>query len=349
MTTLEPRRGSDDTGAGAKRRGPSMRDVAVLAGVSHQTVSRVLNGHNSIKNETREKVLAAIASVNYRRNSVARTLATSRSQRIGVIVDSAGLYGPNSTLRAIEESAWEAGYAVSAITVSGNSAITTQEALDSLIAQGVDALCVIAPRITSVDTIRQSTHDLPTLLVKAEGEEQHHTLSVDQRLGAELAMQHLLDLGHTKILHIAGPQDWLDARGRAKAWRTSLTQAGLPVPEMIVGDWTADFGYQTALELADRGDFTAVFVANDQMALGLLHGFHQAGLRVPEDISIVGFDDLPESKYYLPALTTVRQDFHEVGRRSVDVLLAALQDEEAPMRTLIAPELVVRESTARLQ
>lgn len=330
-----------------ERRRPSMRDVATLAGVSHQTVSRVLNGHPSIKPETRERVRQVIDSMNYRPNRAARALATSRSQRIGVLVDSAGQYGPNRTLRAIEDSARDAGYTVSSITVADGGAEATQEALDHLLDQGVDGLCVIAPRTTSVDVIRRASPQLPTLLLKAEGEEQMHTLSVDQMQGADLAVRHLLALGHRTILHLAGPQDWLDARSRAKAWSNGLAAEGLAVPKLLIGDWTADFGYAIAGELSDRDDFTAVFAANDQMALGLLHGFHAAGRRVPQDISIVGFDDLPEAKHYLPPLTTIRQDFQEVGRRSVEVLLTALRTALAPGRTLIEPELVIRDSTAR--
>ncbi len=324
---------------------PSMRQVATLAGVSHQTVSRVINGHPNISDETRRRVLEVIETLNYRPNSAARALASRRSNRIGVLVDSASQYGPNSTLRAVEDVARRTGFSVSSITVSEDRAISPHEAVEHLMAQGIDALCVIAPRSSSVDLLREVSDGLPTLVVKAEPDDTFLTVSVDQHLGAKLAVAHLVELGHRDILHVAGPLDWLDARGREYGWREQMLEANLPTREPVLGDWTADFGYSFARSCGAAPDFTAVFAANDQMALGILHGFAAAGVRVPEDVSVVGFDDLPESRHFLPPLTTIRQDFQAVGRRSIENLLATVQGGEAPRWSLIPPELVVREST----
>ena len=327
-------------------RKPSMRQVATIAGVSHQTVSRVINGHPNIRDDTRDRVLAVIESLNYRPNTAARALASRRSNRIGVLVDSAMQYGPNSTLRAVEDVARGMGFSVSSITVSEDRAISAHAAAEHLMSQGIDALCVIAPRSSSVDLLREISDGLPTLLVKAEPDASFLTVSVDQRLGAALAVEHLLGLGHRDILHVAGPLDWLDARGRERGWRERMGREGLAVREPVIGDWTADFGYAFARSLGPKPEFSAIFAANDQMALGILHGLSASGVRVPQDVSVVGFDDIPEARHFLPPLTTVRQDFQALGRSSIESLLAVVQGREAPGWSLIAPELVVRESTA---
>lgn len=323
-----------------------MRQVAALAGVSHQTVSRVINGHPSIRPATRDRVLQVIEEVKYRPNSAARALATRRSSRIGVVVDSAIKFGPNATLRAVEESAREAGYSVSSVTVAEDRALSAKLAVDHLLSQGIDALCIIAPRSSSVDLLRARAEGMPTLAVTSARDLSMLTASVDQRRGAELAVEHLLGLGHRDILHVAGPMDWLDARGRERGWRAALEAADIESRPPVVGDWTADFGFAFARDYLDPIDFTAVFCANDQMALGVLHGLSVRGIKVPEDVSIVGFDDLPEARHFRPALTTVRQDFETLGQRTVEALISAIEGGRPPTRTVIEPELIVRDSTA---
>lgn len=325
---------------------PTIRKVAELAGVSHQTVSRVLNGHPNIRPATRARVLEVIGQVGYRPNSAARALATRRTERIGVLVDSSSEYGPNSTLRAIESAAREAGYSVTSVTVGDDRVLGPNVAVEHLLAQGIDALCVIAPRASSLDVLREATLAIPTLVVTAASDDHFLTASVDQELGATLAVRHLVELGHRRIAHVAGPLDWLDARGRHRAWRRELQAAGLDEPEVAVGDWSADFAYELARRPGALAGCTAVFAANDQMALGLIHGFAERGVVVPRDVSVVGFDDLPEAKHFLPPLTTVRQDFGELGHRSVDALLAALAGDGLDRRAIIAPRLIVRESTS---
>ena len=326
---------------------PNIRQVATLAGVSHMTVSRVLNDHPSIAPATRERVLAAMQQLNYRPNAAARALATRKMNRIGVVVDSVIEYGPRSTLRAIEDAAHDRGYTVSSVAVSADRSVTAQDALENLMAIGIDALCLITPRTSSIDLLREVSSGIPTLVVKAEPEDDFFTVSVDQRMGAALAAQHLIDLGHREIVHLAGPLDWLDARARDREWHAHLELAGLPARPSVVGDWTSDSGYAFGREVDP--DFTAVFAANDQMALGLIHAFHERGIRVPEDVSVVGFDDVPDARHFLPPLTTIRQDFHALGTLSVATLLAELEGGDVPRRTLLEPALIVRESTARLR
>ncbi len=325
---------------------PSIYDVARAAGVSHMTVSRVLNDHPNIREATRRRVLEAIDELNYTRSAVARALATRRAMRIGVLVDSPVQHGPNSTLRALESAARAAGYAVSAFSISDEDEAPIGAGVVELVTQGVDALCVIAPRVSSLDVLRRRSTGLPTIVVRAEPDELWHTAAVDQRLGARLATEHLIALGHRRILHLAGPQDWHDARERQQGWRDALEQAGLEAPVPAVGDWTSDSGHAFGTS-ADLAGATAVFAANDQMALGVLHGLASRGVAVPEDVSVVGFDDLPDARHFLPPLTTVRQDFAALGALALRLMLAAVEGAEGgAQHDVIAPRLVVRSSTA---
>ena len=326
-----------------RQRKPSMYDVAALAGVSHQTVSRVLNNHPSIRESTRAKVLRAIEEVNYTPNPIARALATSRTRRLGVLVDAPDHYGPNSALRGFEEAARAGGYGIDAATVS--DVLDAAAGIEHLLAQGVEGVCVIAPRLSSMASVRAAGGDLPVVVVASEVEPDRRTVAVDQRGGARLAVEHLVALGHREILHLSGPADWLDARAGGGVGRAGLVEQGLAVREPVVGDWTADFGYWFGSESDEVLAATAIFAGNDQMALGLLHGLHARGMVVPRDLSVVGFDDIPESRHFLPPLTTVRQDFHALGRLSVTLLLDRLHEPPDAHRELIAPELVIREST----
>jgi DNA-binding LacI/PurR family transcriptional regulator len=306
---------------------PTIRQVATVAGVSHMTVSRVLNDHPNIKPETKRRVLEAIEELNYRPNIAARTLATRSSRRIGVLVESAVEFGPTSALR-------------------DDDGMSPQDAVDHLTGQGVDALCVIAPRSSSVAALRRITIGIPVLVVKADSDPNFLTVAVDQQMGATLAVDHLVSLGHRDILHVAGPLDWLEARARERAFHARAKSWAVRERPIVVGDWTADFGYDFARSMRGKPEYTAIFVANDEMALGLIHGFHEKGISVPDDISIVGFDDLPTSRHFLPPLTTIRQDFDGLGSTVVEVLRAALEGREIPQRTKIPVDLVVRESTA---
>ncbi len=323
---------------------PSIYDVAKVAGVSHMTVSRVLNGHPNIRQNTRERVLDAIAATNYTPSSIARALATKRARRIGVIVDAPVQFGPNSTLRALEGAAREAGYAISAYSIGDGEKRQLDAGVMELLAEGVDALCVIAPRASSLDLLAGQNVAMPTMVIKSEPHPGMHTVGVDQHEGAMLAVNHLIEIGHRAIAHLAGPQDWYDARVRLRGWRDALIDAGLDLTEPIIGDWTSDFGYRFAREL-DVSAVTAVFAANDQMALGVIHGLAERGLRVPEDMSVVGFDDLPDARHFLPPLTTVRQDFDALGALALRSAINAIEGIEIGQHESIAPRLEVRAST----
>jgi DNA-binding LacI/PurR family transcriptional regulator len=325
---------------------PNIRQVAQIAGVSHMTVSRVLNNYPHIKEATRRRVLEVIEELDYRPNMAARALATQKSQRIGVLVESTVGFGPTSTLRALQSTARASGYAVSSIALGDGDELSPQQALDNLTTQGIDALCVVAPRSSSIAALRKLSIGIPVLVVKPDMDPSFLTVSVDQQQGAALAVDHLVSLGHRDIIHVSGPLDWLDARARERAFHARAKAWGVRERPIVVGDWTADFAYDFAKGIRDLPDYTAIFAANDDMAVGLVHGLHDRGFAVPDEISVVGFDDIPLASHVLPPLTTVRQNFRALGVSVLDMLRAAIEDREIPRMTKIPAELLVRSSTA---
>lgn len=325
-------------------RAPNIRDVARLAGVSYQTVSRVLNNSEALRPSTKERVLEVIDQLGYRPNQAARALVTSRSRTIGVLTSQTAHYGPGTTLSAIEEAARDAGYVLSTTSLATSDYDSIRDRLEYLISQSVEGIVVIAPQVRVFDAIRELDIRVPLVTVDST-QRGDRSLSVDQVTGARLATRHLIDLGHRHILHLAGPQDWIDAEARMRGFVDEVVDCDLVAYPPILGDWTADFGHYVGRELLQRGGFTAVFAANDQMALGLLHAFQEGGLEVPRDVSVVGFDDIPEAAHYWPPLTTVRQDFAQIGRRSLALLLGELSGSRGPTHEQIMPQLVVREST----
>ncbi len=329
-----------------KRRPAVMADVAELAGVSHQTVSRVLHDSPHVRGETRERVLAAIRQLDYRPNSVAQALVTGRSKTLGVVSFDTTLYGPASTLLGIEQAAHDAGYAISISSLRSLNRPALLAAIQRLRDQGVDGVAVIAPLRGGVDAMRHLRPDFPVVAVEAGPDTSIPVATVDQVAGAAAATRHLLDLGHRTVWHVAGPADWKEAEERVEGWRSTLRAAGVPIPPLLRGDWTPRSGYELAGNILQAPELTAVFVANDQMSLGILRRLHEAGREVPRDLSIVGFDDIPEAAYFTPPLTTVRQDFAELGRRCLHMLLARIEGEAGMARVVVAPELVVRGSTS---
>jgi DNA-binding LacI/PurR family transcriptional regulator len=329
----------------AGERAPNIRDVARLAGVSYQTVSRVLNDHPSLREETRARVREVIERIGYRPNPAARALVTSRSRTIGVLTSQSSQYGPATSIAAIETASRDAGYRSSFTSIATPDPASIRSALDHLLSQSVEALVVIAPQQRVLEVIAEQAISIPYVTLQTSPVAHGHGMTTDQALGARLATRHLIDLGHTDILHISGPQDWIEAEYRMQGYLDEINAADLRTRAPILGDWSAHFGYYAGLELLRFRDFTAVFASNDQMALGFMHACRETGLRIPDDISIVGFDDIPEAAHFAPPLTTVRQDFAEIGRRAVASLLDQLQGRSRSEQLLV-PELVVRQSTA---
>lgn len=325
---------------------PVMADVAALAGVSYQTVSRVINGMPNVQPGTRDRVLAAIKDLGYRPNTAARALVTRRSSTIGIISTESGLYGPTSIQRSVEEAAREGGYFAGSVGLKTVSTDALTDAIDHLLRQGVEGIVMIAAQHEAIDLIKRQDPGVPLVVVEGDLSRAKFAVGVDQHRGAYEATAHLLELGHTCIAHVSGPQDWTEAVARRQGWHDAVTEAGHVPGPFLAGDWTAEVGFRHGTTLAADPDVTAIFAANDQMAIGILRALHEAGRRVPGDVSVVGFDDSPEAGYLIPPLTTVRQNFVEVGRRAIAVLTAAIHHQEEDLERLIAPELVRRDSTA---
>jgi DNA-binding LacI/PurR family transcriptional regulator len=330
-----------------RRKRAVMSDVARLAGVSHQTVSRVINGSEHVRPATRDRVLAAMRKLDYRPNPVARALVTGRSHTLGVVTFNTTLFGPASTLVGVERAAAAAGYAVSIVSLESVGREEVGDAVTRLRQQGVDGVVVIAPHLVTMGALWDLPETLPVVAVEAGPQDGVPSVAVAQHQGARLATEHLLALGHKTVHHLAGPPDWTEARQRIEGWLDALHNAGAAAPAPLRGDWSARSGYELGRRLVDLPDLTAVFVANDQMALGFLRVLREHGREVPADVSIVGFDDIPEAAFFTPPLTTVRQDFNEMGRRSLHVLLDQIAGGgRAHIREIVPAMLVERASTA---
>lgn len=329
----------------ASPRAASIHDVARLAGVSYQTVSRVLNDHPNIRATTRQKVADAMAELNFRPNRAARMLATNRSRTVGVIAAVHGsYYGPTSIVSATEDAAREHGYSTFLANPRNVDASSLRDAMERLIAEGVEGIVAVAPQTQSTEAITSVRVPVPIALVQNQSDPASVGLSVDNALGASLAVRHLLSLGHRRVATVRGPEGWAEADGRLRGFLDTLAEAGLAPVAVETGDWSAESGY-LAYQRLHALDITAVYCANDQMSLGLIHAASERGVSVPADLSVVGFDDVPESAHYLPPLTTIRQDFEEIGRRAIAVLLGRLSGSGTHFDTPVTPKLVVRAST----
>ncbi len=328
-------------------RGVSMADVARLAGVSAQTVSRVANGHSAVVDSTRKQVLAAMQELGYRPNSAARALKRGEFRTFGIILFTLSTTGNSRTVEAIATHAARAGYAITLIPV----AVPTQDgvlgAFTRLGELAVDGIIVIM-EVHLLDAADLTLPpNVPVVVVDSDAGHLYPVVDTDQADGARQATRHLLELGHRTVHHVAGPVESFAAGRRLQAWSETLREAGATAPPVRRGDWSAESGYHAGLSLAQDPECTAVFAANDQMALGVLRALHEAGRAVPGEVSVVGFDDLPDSPAFHPPLTTVHQDFAEMGRRCVDRLLRQLRREPGrPGTDLVPTRLVLRDSTA---
>lgn len=326
---------------------PAMLDVARAAGVSAQTVSRVLRGHPYVTDETRARVLTAVERLGYRLNTAARALSSGRTRTIGVVSMATDSYAAAMTQSSIEHAADEVDYSVVGAQISSLDGDSISGALDRLERLGAEALILAVPLRVGNPRIDEVTARVPTVTIGGSPVPRARSLVVDQREVARLATMHLLGLGHRTVWHVSGPDDWVDAHERTDAWREALQAGGRPAPEIVYGDWTPESGYQAGRFLAANDDVTAVFVASDEMAFGLLRALHEGGRRVPEDVSVIGVDDIRLAEYCTPALTTIAQPFADLGRAAVASVTARLEEREDPTTDLVVrPKLVERASTA---
>ncbi|AQZ62078.1 Transcriptional regulator, LacI family [[Actinomadura] parvosata subsp. kistnae] len=333
--------------SGTRRRPPGSTDVARLAGVSQKTVSRVMNGEPYVSDEIRERVLAAARELGYRRNTAARALNLGRFHRIGVVSLGSALYGPATQLIELERRARAIGYAFSVVhTLEGDEGGVAR-AMESLLEQGVDGIVLSDP----IDGGQEPRIDpgVPVLslgpLPGPSGPDVIVHRPSNEDAGRE-ATEHLLGLGHPTVWHVAGPERWWASRDRVRGWRAALAAAGAPEPPLLAGDWTPASGYAAGRALAANPDVTAVFVANDDMAIGVLHALAEAGRAVPGEMSVVGMDDIPAAAYLAPPLTTVRQDFAASAAQGLARLVDRIEGrQDAPAPDVPTTRLVTRRST----
>jgi len=315
-----------------------MAEVAARAGVSAQTVSRVVNDSPRVEPATRARVEAAMAALGYRPHRAARALRTGRTQTLGLVASTLASVGNSRMLQAVADAAAQRSYAVVVVTLAGGD---ISDAFERLRDQGVDG-AIVLNEATELARGAGAPEGIDLVVVDSPPDDRFTVVETDHRGGARAAVAHLLDLGHDTVHHVAGPEGSFAAAERAAGWRDAL--AGRAVPEPVPGDWTAASGFRAAGEFGP--EVTAVFAANDQMALGLLRGFAEAGRDVPAAVSVVGFDDVADAADYRPPLTTVRQDFDALGERAVATLVGRIEGVAERGVDVVPATLVVRASAA---
>lgn len=325
---------------------PNIYDVANLAGVSHQTVSRVINDGPHTKAETRARVERAMSDLSYVPNAAARALVTARSKMIGMVVADEIFFGPAGMLHSLKNEIRLADYFAISCSVDGSSSESMVEGIKHLRKLGLEAIVVTTPQFDYSETVRQMLPNIPALFIDSKSGEGQLSISLDNFAGTRLATEHLIGLGHKNILHISGPSTWQDAKPRVRGYESAMLAAGL-TPNVISADWLIETGYAIGLKLdLDASQTTAIVAANDHLALGLMKAFHERSIAVPDRVSIVGFDDIPEAAYLAPPLTTLRPDFDQLGKLAVGLILGSISQSETVDNKTLYPELIIRNSTA---
>ncbi|NUP03881.1 MAG: LacI family DNA-binding transcriptional regulator [Nonomuraea sp.] len=325
---------------------PSIRDVAAAAGVSYQTVSRVLNDSPRVRPETRATVLAAIERLGFRPSRAARALSLGRARGITVVTSNTVLYGYAATLQGIEEAARAEGLSVGVRVVESAEPAEVKQAVEYVGDASAGGVVVIAFDPIGVAVLEALPEHVPAVAVAEPGAPDRGRVSIvlDESGAASDATQHLLDLGHRTVHHVAIPSEGRSG-GRLVGWREALRRAGAEIPEVLACGWDIGSAYEAGRGLAADPAVTAILCGNDDIAQGVRRALYDAGKDVPADVSIVGFDDIPGSAYWTPALTTVRMHFTDLGRACFQAAVAELTGQDQPEPRLPPPTLVVREST----
>ena len=335
------------------RKRVTIKEVAQAAGVSTQTVSRVVNARPDVSPGTRQHVQEVIDKLGYQPSKIARSLIQGQSYTLGVVSSNISLYGPSHVLQGIQEAAKEKEYSLILQILTDPEVYEAKKLLREILSYHVDGILWAMPEIgQNRDWIQEELVNLsvPIAFLNAQPRPLQTTVVIDNRTGGYLATKHLIEQGRQNIGIITGPMSWWEARQRELGWRDALTENGRSIDESFIthGDWTPSSGERGLRMLLEwHPEMDALFACNDQMALGAMKIAHQIGHRIPKDLAIVGFDDIPEAPYFYSALTTVRQDMTEMGREGVRQLISMIENPNeqsiAPIR--IQPELIVREST----
>jgi LacI family transcriptional regulator len=337
----------------------SIKDIAREVGVSHQTVSRVINNHPDVSAETRQRVLEVIQLRGYRPNALARGLVNQFSRNLGVITNDLLKFGPASALAGMEEQATRLDYSLLIRLVPHGDEVAADKAIESLLSNQVDGI-IWAGGAYGEDFDRfaeKSSHlDLPLVFIDAGDHLATPFVAIDNRSGGRMAVEHLLSQGYRQIALITGEMHWWAARYRKLGWEDALQAAGLPPhPEQVaVGDWSAESGEQAFHRLlAQYPELDAVFASNDQIALGVIKAAYDLKIRIPDQLGVIGFDNSPESAYFVPPLTTIYQPQYEVGCAAITLLDMNIRARRERIQASVQekqwlqPELVIRESTQK--
>lgn len=339
----------------------TIKQVAKAAGVSTQTVSRVINDRPDVAPETRERIQIAINELGYQPSALARSLIQQRSYTLGVVTAGLKYIGPSRTLNGITSAAEEAGYSLLLKELSRFDADDVEPIFQALLSRHVDGIIWAVPEVgENRNWVNKLSLDLkiPIVYLAMEPKENISAVSVDNYAGGRMAISHLLEQGYRHIGHISGPMDWWEARQRMVAWQDSLRESGFEArgEHWAEGNWSSASGVQAVEKLFEQyPDMDSIFVANDQMALGVIQVVCQKGLRIPEDLGIVGFDNIPESAFFCPPLTTVQQDQYAVGKVAVEETIKIIEsgwqglEPIDPKSIMLAPTLVVRQSSVRVK
>ena len=328
------------------QRQPNIYDVARLAKVSHQTVSRVLNKNPSIRPETKARVENAMASLGYRPNLAARALASSRTHMLGILSSDTDFTGPAAMVHHMEIAARQNGYFAVSVGIDANDPKSVNDGIEHFKRLAVEGIAFVTPKLEAVEQVRSQLNGIPVVTLDSMYRMDELAVSVDNFSGGVTATSHLIELGHRNIVHISGPKGWFESTSRAAGYTSTMLTSNL-APQVIDGDWEISTGYRIGKELDVMGKgITAMFIANDRMALGFMHATREKGLSIPEDLSIVGFDDLDETAYSSPPLTTLRQDFKELGSRAMGLLIAEIAGKPTKKMERLVPDLILRKSTS---
>ena len=345
--------------ASERRKRITIKDVAQAAGVSTQTVSRVMNKFSYVSEETRQRVESVVEELNYRPSTLARSLIQQRSYTLGVVTFGLKYIGPSRTLNGVADKADELGYMLLMKELDNFDINSIDDVIDSLLARQVDGIIWVAPEIGDNHSWldeRLEKIPVPVLFLAMQPRDGISSIATDNYQGGVLAVQHLLDCGRKKIGHISGPMSWWEADERKRGWRETLIKAGLDAPENHCkeGNWSSASGELAFIQLLESfPDLDAVFVANDQMSLGVIGEAHRQNIKIPEQLAVIGFDNIPESAYFYPSLTTISQDLQMLGERSVQYVVEMIQARQGNQSVIaqsrfIQPTLIVRESTKRV-
>jgi len=337
----------------------TIKDVAQAAGVSTQTVSRVINKFSYVSGGTRQRVEAVVEQMGYRPSTLARSLSQQRSYTLGIVTFGLKYIGPSRTLNGIADKADELGYMLLMKELDNFNTNRIENVIDSLLSRQVDGIIWVAPEISDNHAWIEERMDkipVPVLFLAMQPRDGIPSVSTDNYHGGVVAIQHLLDCGRKKIGHISGPRSWWEADERKRGWRESLEAAGFDTSEQSCaeGNWSSASGEQAFIQLLKSfPDMDAVFVANDQMALSVLREASRRGIIIPEQLAVVGFDNIPESAYFNPSLTTISQDLQLLGEKAVQNVVEMIQARQGNQSVIaqsgfIQPTLVVRESSKRV-